>query len=106
MSRKKLNLGDKLMFDVRDQLKEMGYLVEYAKKVRFQRQDFFGCWDLIAMNPVLGNIRFIQVSANTWTKRELAYRQKLLDFPLINDHCTKEYWYWNKTTEIWETRDL
>jgi hypothetical protein len=79
------------MFEVRDRMVAEGYITDFAKKVRWMRQDFFGCWDIIAIEPLKKQIRFIQVSANPWTKRELLYRAKLNAFPEL-PNCTREYW--------------
>lgn len=79
------------MFEVRDRMESEGYITDFAKKVRFMRQDFFGCWDIIAIEPNKRQIRFIQVSANPWTKRELLYRAKLESFPVL-PNATREYW--------------
>lgn len=91
MSRRKLNKGDAYMFEVRDRMEAEGYITDFAKKVRFMRQDFFGCWDIIALDPKHDKIRFIQVSANPWTKRELVYRAKFDSFPYFT-FATREYW--------------
>lgn len=90
-----INRGDYLMNKAAEALKEQGYFVEKAKKVRWQQQDFWGCWDIIAIRE--GSIKFIQVSAKPPYDRGTEYKLKLVSFPTICPHAKKEYWWWNKT---------
>jgi len=74
-----------------DELVADGWLVEKAKKIRWQQQDFFGCWDILAVKH--DKIRFIQVSASPLYDRGIAYKKKLIDFPRVGD---KEYWWYDR----------
>jgi hypothetical protein len=71
----------------------MGYIIEKAKKVRWAQQDFFGCWDIIAIHVKDKHIRWVQVSAKPLYDRGVEYKKKLSDFPNVG---TKEYWWYNK----------
>lgn len=79
------------MHEAIKRLQDQGYITDFAKKVRYATQDFFGCWDIIAIHPKKKTIRFVQVSANRWTKRDWVYRRKLMAFPKLK-FATCEYW--------------
>jgi len=82
--------GDYSVNKARQLLKEQGYLVAKALAVRFQPEDFFSCWDLIAIND--NHVRFIQVSRVQLYDRGAEYKFKLLAFP-TPPNTTKEYWH-------------
>lgn len=73
-----------------DELIAKGWLVEKVKRTRYGRTDFWGCWDLIAING--DKVRFIQVSRKPLYDRGVAYKRKLKAFP-CPENCSKEYWY-------------
>lgn len=73
-----------------DELEAKGYRVEKVKRTKWQRQDFFGCWDLIAVNG--DKVRFIQISRKPLYDRGRAYKRMLKEFPCPTN-CSKEYWY-------------
>src|SRR3990167_5435788 len=96
MTNTKIKTGDAIMKRAAEQLIAEGYIVEKAKKIRWMQQDFFGCWDLMAIKK--GCLRFIQVSAKKLSNRGVEYQAKLNDFPVICHHVHKEFWYWEKMT--------
>jgi hypothetical protein len=98
MSRTALNRGDYLMAKAAKELEAMGYIVEKAKKVRWAQQDFFGCWDIMAILPADNSIRWVQVSAKPLYDRGVEYKKKLDQFPAIGN---KEYWWWSKKDKGW-----
>ena len=77
-----------------DQLTAEGYLLTRAIRTKWQRQDMFNCWDIIAIKTP--QIRFIQVSASPIYDRGIAYKKKLADFPQFCKHASKEYWWYQK----------
>lgn len=76
-----------------NQLKNEGYLVEKPRRNRFQPQDFFYCWDFIAINKK--EIRFIQVSSKYFSQRSRADQEMMKSFPKP-PNTKKEYWRWDK----------
>ena len=74
-------------------LKKQGYLVEKYPKVKFQRQDFLGLFDIMAIKP--DHIRFIQVSAIKFNKRSRKFKEKWFQTKLP-ECCRKEYWFWSR----------
>lgn len=75
------------------QLRSDGYLVEKPRRNQWQPQDFFYCWDFIAINNK--HIRFIQVSSKYFSQRSRADQQLMREFPRP-PHTKKEYWRWNQ----------
>ena len=73
------------------QLKQGGYLVEKPRRNRFQPQDFFYCWDFIAINKK--EIRFIQVSSIYLSQRSRADQQLMKEFQ-TPPNTKKEYGRW------------
>lgn len=113
MTRTALNRGDYLMAKAAKELEQLGYKVEKAKKIRWQQQDFFGCWDIIAVflndaenktGEFLKPLRFIQVSSKPLYDRGREYNSKLKNFP-SHQIWSKEYWWWNKHRE-WRITNL
>ena len=78
------------------------YLVEQIHKSRFQPQDFFGLWDLIAVKP--GKTRFIQVSTKYYGQRTAEFKHFAEAFPK-SDSQTKEFWRY-KDDGIFDIRIL
>ena len=74
-------------------LKKQGYKVEKYPKVKYQRQDFLGLFDIMAIKPT--HIRFIQVSKIEFNKRSRKFKEKWFKTELPKC-CTKEYWVWSK----------
>jgi len=74
-------------------LKKQGYKVEKYPKVKYQRQDFLGLFDIMAIKP--DHIRFIQVSAIKFSQRSKEFKQKWFEIKLP-ECCQKEYWFWEK----------
>ena len=70
-------------------LEKQGYQIEKAKKVKFQPQDFFGLFDIIAVKE--GSLKLVQVSTCPIYNKGAEFRQKMKDFP-IPPGCSKEYW--------------
>jgi hypothetical protein len=70
-------------------LEEAGYEVEITKgSQKFNKSvDFFGLWDLIAINPK--TIRFIQVKSN---RKASGIDQEAMNLWITPDCCTKEMW--------------
>jgi hypothetical protein len=73
------------------QLKQAGYLVEKPRRSKWQPQDFFYCWDFIAINEK--EIRFIQVSSKYFSQRSRADQERMQSFPKP-PNTRKEYWRW------------
>jgi len=71
-----MNKSEKIAYE---QLKEEGYWVEKPRKSKWQPQDFFYCWDFIAINQ--NHIRFIQVSSKYFSQRSRADQERMLAFP-------------------------
>ena len=97
-SRAKGGLAEKLAVQ---ELEDRGYLCEKPVRSKWQREDFFGCWDIIAVKqkhtkpckncPDEVRIRFIQVSTKPLYDRGIEYKKKLADFP-SSEFWTKEFW--------------
>lgn len=89
-----MNKSEKIAYE---QLKKEGYLVERPRVSKWQPQDFFYCWDFIAINKT--EIRFIQVSSKYFSQRARDDQERMLTFPHL--HCaSKEYWRWNQKKGI------
>lgn len=82
-----------------DILSEQGYWVEKARRMRFQVQDLFGCWDLMAVSKK--EIRFVQVSSEPFGSRSRADKEHMLAFPKPPGSC-KEYWRWDQKKKEFE----
>jgi hypothetical protein len=76
-----------------------GYWIEKARCAKFQSQDLFGCWDLVAVGKK--EIRFIQVSSERFSSRSRADKERMLAFPKP-PHTSKEYWRWNEKNDKFE----
>ena len=85
-----ISKGDNAVLRAQRELEYRGYMVEKVKKVRWSPQDFWGCWDLIAIKST--HIRFIQVSKSPMYDRPVVYKRKVKAFPII-PNTSKEYWY-------------
>jgi len=70
-------------------LEDEGYICEKPIRSKWQREDFFGCWDIIAIKDQ--SIRFVQVSTKPLYDRGVEFKQRLADFP-VGTHWTKEFW--------------
>jgi hypothetical protein len=82
------------MNEVVSQLQAEGWLVEKARKAKFQPQDFWGLWDIISVRKVAGSshcIRFIQVSLK-YMSQKVGFEKLAKAFPSIPG-STKEYWH-------------
>jgi len=88
-----MNKSEKIAYE---QLKEEGYWVEKPRKSKWQPQDFFYCWDFIAINQ--NHIRFIQVSSKYFSQRSRADQERMLAFPKPPS-TQKEYWRWDAKTK-------
>ena len=64
-----------------------GYSVEKVKRVKFGRRDFFGLFDVIAINSE--RVRLIQVKSNRRADRKT--RQAISAFRCPSQ-CSKEVW--------------
>lgn len=82
-----------------DALAKDGYWLEKARRMRFQAQDLFGCWDLIAVSRK--EIRFVQVSSEPFGSRSRADKERMLAFPKPPG-SQKEYWRWNEKKKQFE----
>lgn len=71
-------------------LEAAGYMVEKVRRGQWQKQDFFGCWDICAVHPRLG-ILWVQVSTKPVYSRGVAAKKAMLAFP-IKPGVHKEYW--------------
>jgi len=82
------------------ELREQGYLVETPIRSRWGREDFWSCWDAIAIKH--NEIRFIQISTKPLYDRGIAAKKKYADFP--KGKCwTKEFWQLKEGGwRIWE----
>lgn len=105
MSRRRLNKGDHAEKKAKEELEKRYAYVEKATKSRYNRQDMFGCWDFICIDPDKPEVLFVQVSNNRWTKRDKSYRKKLLDFPKL-PYFRKEYWEYVWDEHRWEIKIL
>lgn len=90
---KKMNKSETIAYN---QLKSAGYLVEKPRRSQWQPQDFFYCWDFIAINKT--EIRFIQVSSKYLSQRSRDDQDRMRSFPKP-PNTKKEYWRWNKKTK-------
>lgn len=95
----KIKLGDLAVKKAVDDLVAEGYICETPVKSQWQRQDFFNCWDIIAVAkngkfpaPL---IRFIQVSSKRLSQRGIEYNQKLNAFP-SGTFWTREFWWYKE----------
>jgi len=86
-----------------EQLKSEGYLVEKPRRTKWQPQDFFYCWDFIAVNDQ--HIRFIQVSSKYRSQRTREDQDRMLKFPKPASVRT-EYWRWNRKEEAFNVEEL
>lgn len=86
-----------------DLLQREGYWIEKARRAKFQPQDLFGCWDLMAVGKK--EIRFIQVSSERFSSRSRADRERMLAFPKP-PFVSKEYWRWNEKANKFEITAL
>lgn len=84
-------------------LAEQGYWIEKARRAKFQPQDLFGCWDLMAVGKK--EIRFIQVSSERFSSRSRADQERMLAFPRPVS-TSKEYWRWNEKTDKFEITSI
>lgn len=75
-----------------DMLIEQGWMVEKPTWSRFGHKDFFNMFDLIAVHPRSGRVRFIQVKTNGMPSP--AYRKMLSSFIESREHSTVELWIW------------
>jgi len=82
-----------------DVIAEQGYWIEKARRAKFQAQDRFGCWDLLAVGKK--EIRFIQVSTERFSSRSKSDQERMLAFPKPPG-TTKEYWRWNEKAGTFE----
>ena len=82
-----------------DIISQEGYWIEKARAAKFQPQDLFGCWDLVAVGKK--EIRFIQVSSERFSSRSRADQERMFAFPRP-PHTSKEYWRWNEKTDKFE----
>ena len=85
-----MNKSERIAYE---QLKSEGYLVEKPRRSKWQPQDFFYCWDFIAINKK--HIRFIQVSSKYFSQRSRANQEAMISFP-TPPNATKEYWRWKR----------
>jgi len=76
-----------------------GYWMEKARRAKFQQQDLFGCWDLMAVGKK--EIRFIQVSSERFSSRSRSDKERMFAFP-CPPHASKEYWRWNEKNDTFE----
>jgi DNA-binding transcriptional MocR family regulator len=76
-----------------EQLKSEGYLVEKPRRSKWQPQDFFYCWDFIAIKGTL--IRFIQVSSKYLSQRTREDQDRMRNFPKPGS-TSKEYWRFDR----------
>lgn len=79
------------------------YWVEKPRVAKFQPQDFFYCWDFIAVSQK--HIRFIQVSTKQFSQRPRADKERMLAFPKPPS-AIKEYWRWDEKAERFEMQTL
>lgn len=86
-----------------DRLITQHYWVEKTRRARFQPQDFFYCWDFIAVSQK--HIRFIQVSGKPFTQRSRRDKERMLAFPKPQG-TIKEYWYWNEQMQRFEIQTI
>ena len=86
-----------------DILSREGYWIEKARRAKFQPQDLFGCWDLMAVSKK--EIRFIQVSSERFSSRSRAGKERMLAFPKP-PYSSKEYWRWNEKADKFEIMAL
>jgi len=89
-----MNKTEKIAYE---QLKKEGYLVERPRLSKWQPQDFFYCWDFIAIDKT--EIRFIQVSSKYFSQRARDDQERMVRFPRPAS-TSKEYWRWDKKKEI------
>ena len=75
-------------------LLEEGYLVEKKNVSRFQSEDFFGLFDLLAIKPHTGEIRLIQIKSNISDFYKA--RKDILDWMCFNEISNIDCEVWLK----------
>lgn len=95
--------GNDIEKEAYDRLVAQHYWVEKTRKAKFQPQDFFYCWDFIAVSQK--HIRFIQVSAKPFSQRSKASKERMLAFPKPQG-TIKEYWYWDDQMKRFEIQTI
>ena len=60
----KTNKGNRIEKEARDILKEQGYLVEKKNTSRWESNDFWGEFDILAIRPNGSEVRLIQIKSN------------------------------------------
>lgn len=81
--------GNRRERQARELLEKKGYLVETPNSTRFQREDFFGLFDIIAIEPE-EKIRLIQVKSNVAT--DINEFQTEVCNKMPTEHTVCEYW--------------
>ena len=71
-------------------LEKEGWKTITPIRVRWQPEDFFGLFDIIAVKK--GEVRFIQVSAKYITSRTPEWQKRWQDWR----HHSKEFWRYDK----------
>lgn len=87
-----MNKSEKIAYE---QLVKEGCLVEKPRRSKWIPQDFFYCWDFMAIDSAKRIIRFIQVSSKYLSQRSPEDQKRMRDFPKF-ENFSKEYWHWNK----------
>ncbi len=95
--------GNDIEKEAYDRLVAQHYWVEKTRKAKFQPQDFFYCWDFIAVSQK--HIRFIQVSAKPFSQRSISSKERMLAFPKPQG-TIKEYWYWDDQMKRFEIQTI
>lgn len=77
MAINKRNKGRRIEKLAKDLLRKDGYLVETKNASRYQSDDFWGMFDILAVMPETGKLRMIQIKSNASdfykARKEIAY---------------------------------
>ena len=60
----KTNKGNRIELMARKELSAEGYLVEKKNSSRWESNDFWGLFDVLALSPFTGFVRLIQIKSN------------------------------------------
>lgn len=94
MAVNKTNKGNRYELEARKMLEGQGYLVERKNPSRWQGNDFWGMFDIIAIHPQAGIVRLVQVKTNMsdFYKARIAITQWALDNNMIAPNLDCEIW--------------
>jgi len=81
--------GNRIQRKARSYYEKIGYTVETVKHTKYNKNDFFGLWDLMCVRKE--DIRFVQVKANQKPAKQWINKAKDWVCP---EFCIKEILIW------------